>query len=161
MNHPAGSSSSPSARSSCFYLEARPELGYLPVKSEEYLKGYSIESLRDLEMVDLATDEMRDGYYFHHSIQTLFRLIYDGRQLAPDDAQLGLKDHEKQSIHDDFTIAPLKSHLFDPKGTPILSKVKLRNHILQQIIQRLSLAASSNTPSRNASKAYWPMKSSA
>ncbi|MEO8613697.1 MAG: hypothetical protein ABI600_01035, partial [Luteolibacter sp.] len=26
---------------SCFYLEARPELGYLPVKSEEYLKGYS------------------------------------------------------------------------------------------------------------------------
>ncbi len=127
---------------SCFYLEARPELGYLPVKSEEYLKGYSIESLRDLELVDLATDEMRDGYYFHHSIQTLFRLIYDGRQLAPDDAQLGLKDRDDQSIHDDFTIAPLKSHLFDPKGTPILSKVKLRNHVLQQIIQRLSLGSS-------------------
>ncbi|MEO8616629.1 MAG: hypothetical protein ABI600_15910, partial [Luteolibacter sp.] len=90
----------------------------------------------------LATDEMRDGYYFHHSIQTLFRLIYDGRQLAPDDAQLGLKDRDDQSIHDDFTIAPLKSHLFDPKGTPILSKVKLRNHVLQQIIQRLSLGSS-------------------
>ena len=126
----------------CFYLEARPELGYLPVQSEEYLSGYSIESLRDLEMIDLATDEMRDGHYFHHSIQTLFRLIYDGRQLSPGDAQLGLKDRDDQSIHDDFTIAPLKSHLFDPKGTPILSKVKIRNHVLQRIIQRLSLGSS-------------------
>ena len=126
---------------SCFYLEARPELGYLPVKSEEYLKGYSVESLRDLEMVDLATDEMRDGYYFHHSIQTLFRLIYEGRQHTSGDA-LGLKDRDDQSIHDDFTIAPLKSHLFDPKGTPILSKVKIRNHVLQRIIQRLSLGSS-------------------
>ena len=125
---------------SCFYLEARPELGYLPIKSEEYLTGYSIESLRDLEMIDLATDEMRDGYYFHHSIQTLFRLIYDGRQLSAE-TTLALKDHDKQSIHDDFTIAALKSHLFDPKGTPILSKVKIRNHILQQIVQRLSLGS--------------------
>ncbi len=125
----------------CFYLEARPELGYLPVKSEEYLTGYSIESLRDLEMIDLATDEMREGHFFHHSIQTLFRLIYDGRQLSPEKT-LALKDHEKQSIHDDFTIAPLKSHLFDPKGTRILSKVKIRNHVLQQIVQRLSLGSS-------------------
>ena len=125
---------------SCFYLEARPELGYLPVKSEEYLKGYSIETLRDLEMIDLATDEMRDGYFFHHSIQTLFRLIYDGRQLSAD-AALGLKDRDNQSIHDDFTIAALKSHLFDPKGTQILSKVKLRNHVLQNVIRRLSLGS--------------------
>jgi hypothetical protein len=126
---------------SCFYLEARPELGYLPIKSEEYLTGYSIESLRDLEMIALDTDEMRDGYYFHHSIQTLFRLIYEGRQLSAE-TTLALKDHDKQSIHDDFTIAALKSHLFDPKGTPILSKVKIRNHILQRIIQRLSLGSS-------------------
>jgi hypothetical protein len=124
----------------CFYLEARPELGYLPIKSEEYLTGYSIESLRDLEMIDLATDEMREGHFFHHSIQTLFRLIYDGRQLSAE-ISLALKDHDKQSIHDDFTIAPLKSHLFDPKGTPILSKVKIRNHVLQSIVQRLSLGS--------------------
>lgn len=125
---------------SCFYLESRPELGYLPVESKEYLKGYSIESLRDLEMIDLATDEMRDGYFFHHSIQTLFRLIYDGRQLSAD-AALGLKDRDDQSIHDDFAIAALKSHLFDPKGTQILSKVKLRNHVLQNVIRRLSLGS--------------------
>jgi hypothetical protein len=34
-----------------FYIEARPELGYVPIgKSEVYLKGYSLESLRELEM---------------------------------------------------------------------------------------------------------------
>ena len=122
----------------CFYLEARPELGYLPVKSEEYLKGYSVESLRDLEMIELETDEMRDGYFLHDSIKTLFRLIYDGRQHTEGDT-LGLKDHGQQSIVNDFEIAPLQSHLFDPKGTPYLSKVRLRNHVLQRVIRRLSL----------------------
>jgi len=35
-----------------FYIEARPELDYVPVKnSNAYLKGYSLESLRELEMV--------------------------------------------------------------------------------------------------------------
>jgi len=122
----------------CFYLEARPELGYLPVKSEEYLKGYSVESLRDLEMIELETDEMRDGHFLHDSIKTLFRLIYDGRQHTEGDT-LGLTDHSRQSIHQDFEIAPLQSHLFDPKGTPYLSKVRLRNHVLQRVIRRLSL----------------------
>jgi hypothetical protein len=121
-----------------FYLEARPELGYLPVKSEEYLKGYSIETLRDLEMIELETDEMRDGHFLHHSIQTLFRLIYDGREQSAA-ATLGLTDRASQSIRDDFTIAPLQSHLFDPKGTPYLSRVKLRNHVLQRVLRRLSL----------------------
>ena len=121
-----------------FYLEARPELGYLPVKSEEYLKGYSIESLRDLEMIELETDEMRDGHFLHHSIQTLFRLIYEGRRQSTD-VELGLTDRASQSIRDDFEIAPLQSHLFDPKGTPFLSRVKLRNHVLQRVLRRLSL----------------------
>ena len=45
-----------------FYIEARPELGYVPIrKSEMYLKGYSLESLRDLELTPLNTDQARDG----------------------------------------------------------------------------------------------------
>ena len=39
-----------------FYIEARPELGYLPTRSEEYRKGYSLESLRDLELIPLTTE---------------------------------------------------------------------------------------------------------
>ena len=45
-----------------FYIEARPELGYVPIRtSEVYLKGYSLESLRDLELTPLHTPQARDG----------------------------------------------------------------------------------------------------
>ena len=114
------------------YLEARPELGYLPVKSEDYLKGYSLESLRDLEGIALDTDQQRDGYFFDHSIRLLFRLIFDGH--SPD-GQI----HTDASIVNDFRIAALKSHLFDPDNAPIIKKVRFRNSILQQIVARLSL----------------------
>src|SRR5262249_27740326 len=41
-----------------FYIEARPELGYVPIqKSEIYLKGYSLEALRDLEVTPLNTPQ--------------------------------------------------------------------------------------------------------
>ena len=61
-----------------FYIEARPDLGYAPIEAEAYRKGYGLERLRDLEMVRLTSEESLDGYYLHHSIQTLFRLIRDG-----------------------------------------------------------------------------------
>ena len=61
-----------------FYIEARPDLGYAPVDSEAYRKGYSLEHLRDLEMVRLTSEESLDGYYLHHSIRTLFALVRDG-----------------------------------------------------------------------------------
>lgn len=115
------------------YLEARPELGYLPVKSEDYLKGYSLESLRDLEHVPLETEQERDGYFFDRSISLLFQLIFEGR-LPKAQSELGAT-----SIRDDFAIAPLKSHLFDPDNAKIIKKVRFRNHILQQVIARLSL----------------------
>ena len=40
-----------------FYIEARPELGYAPIAAEAYLKGYSLEHLRELEQVPLTTPE--------------------------------------------------------------------------------------------------------
>jgi hypothetical protein len=117
------------------YLEARPELGYLPIKSDEYLKGYSFEFLRDLELIDLHTDKDRDGLFFDTSIRILFRLIFEGR-VPGGQAELGV---EGKSIRDDFRIAPLKSHLFDPGHTPIIEGVKFRNHILQDVVRKLSL----------------------
>ncbi|WP_136797073.1 class I SAM-dependent DNA methyltransferase [Desulfosediminicola ganghwensis] len=116
-----------------FYIEARPELGYLPTESEEYRKGYSLESLRDLEMVPLTTEESRNGYYLYESIATLFKLLYDGFQPK----QL---DMYADSIHHTFRMAPLRSHLFDPAQTKILNKVKFRNHVWQRIIELMSLS---------------------
>lgn len=114
-----------------FYVEAREELGYAPMKSEEYRTGYSLESLRDAAEMDLSTEEDRNGYFLHHSLQALFRLIQDGwrHELKPE--QLG--DYN-------FRMEPLRCDLFDPSRTPLLNRVRLRNHVLQRVIELLSLS---------------------
>ena len=53
-----------------FYIEARPELGYAPLNSDAYRAGYSLERLRDLELVELATEESRNGFHLHGSIES-------------------------------------------------------------------------------------------
>ena len=66
-----------------FYIEARPELGYVPIaRSEVYLKGYSLESLRDLEHAPLNTERARDGLYFDQTLRRLFTLVAQGCGLA-------------------------------------------------------------------------------
>ncbi len=45
-----------------------------------------------------------------------------------------------QTGRDAFSMAPLKSHLFDPKHTALLAKVVFPNHLLQRIIQLMSLS---------------------
>ena len=46
-------------------------------------KGYSLEHLRDLELVRLTSEEALDGHYLHHAVQSLFRLVRDGFDGAP------------------------------------------------------------------------------
>lgn len=122
-----------------FYIEARPELGYVPMKSDAYRMGYSLETLRDLEMVKLTTEESRNGYYLHDSIQMLFDLIYNGFPPAKNAGEQ-LLELDGKPLHGTFQIPPLRSHLFDPKRTAILNRVRLRNHILQKIIRLMSLS---------------------
>jgi len=113
-----------------FYIESRPELGFIPDKSEAFVKGYSLETLRDLELMPLLTDNDKNGYYFSESISLYFDMIYNGR--------VSHKVFEgRKKI---FSISPLRSHLFDPAKTPLLNEVKLRNHVWQEIIQSLSLS---------------------
>lgn len=117
-----------------FYIEARPDLAYVPIQSEAYRKGYSLESLRDLEMVKLTSEESRNGHYLHQSIQKLFNLIHQGYQ--PEN-QLNLTSRDLGN--DSFLLKPLDSHLFDPAHTPYLNKVKFSNQTLQTIIRLMSL----------------------
>jgi hypothetical protein len=118
-----------------FYVEAREELGYAPMKSEEYRTGYSLESLRDAAESELTTEEDRNGYFLHHSLQALFRLIHDGwrHELKPE--QVG--DYN-------FRMEPLRCDLFDPARTPLLNRVRMRNHVLQRVIELLSLSRESH-----------------
>jgi hypothetical protein len=124
-----------------FYIESRPELGYAPMNSDEYLKGYSLERLRDLEMKNLTTEESKSGYYIHHSLQRLFSLVYEGYPEVKTNGQAHVDfDEEDAPERHTFTIEPLRSHLFDPRRTPTLSGVKFRNEVLQKVIRLMSLS---------------------
>ncbi|WP_287909198.1 hypothetical protein [Acinetobacter sp.] len=123
-----------------FYIEARPELGYVPIKtSQSYLKGYSLESLRDLEMVQLQSEQSLKGHYFHHSIQKLFNLIHTGKPHDQGDLALDGSYSAASTGLTGFDIHALDSHLFDPKRTAYLEKVKFTNQTLQRVIRLMSL----------------------
>ena len=121
-----------------FYLEARPELGYAPVEADAYLKGYSLEHLRDLEQLPLTTDESLNGNYIHETLKLLFKMIWEGFPVAGADGQ-----HDMLPTLGDntgFILPPLQGHLFDPDATPILNSVRLRNRVLQRVIRLMSLS---------------------
>ncbi len=124
-----------------FYIEARPELGYAPIDAEAYLKGYSIEHLRELEQTPLTTCEAQEGFYFNDSLKQLFGLIWQGYPRRDATAsQLDLGGSHDGLLDNGFTIAPLQGHLFDPARTPLLGSVKLRNSVLQKVIELMSLS---------------------
>ncbi|GLE84248.1 type II restriction endonuclease subunit M [Pseudomonas aeruginosa] len=132
-----------------FYIEARPELGYAPIDAEAYLKGYSVEHLRELEQTPLTTSEAQEGYYFHESLKQLFGLIWQGfPRRADNSGQMDLTAGNDLLLDTGFTIAPLQGHLFDPARTPLLGSIKLRNRVLQQVIELMSLSRGSNKRSR-------------
>jgi hypothetical protein len=122
-----------------FYAEARGgELDLVPMKNEAYRTGYSLESLRDLEQVPLNTPQAQDGYFIHTSLEQLFQLVNEG---FPPDMQLDLRESD-QPLYDNygFSVSGLRSPLFDPASTPLLSSARFRNLVLQEVLQLLSLS---------------------
>lgn len=119
------------------FIEARPELGYAPIKADAYAKGYSLESLRGIaERARAQSAEMDEGYFLHESINKLFHLIYEG---YPQNNDLFNKNGQAESLHNVFVIEPLKAHIFDPKFTPHIRRAKLRNSVLLRIIDLMSI----------------------
>ena len=115
-----------------FYVEARPELGYAPMDSPMYRKGYSLERLRDTELARLRTEKDLEGNHVQQSLELLFQLIREGY-----DPQA--RDRAGKPMHNTFRLRPLDSKLFDPERTPTLSRVRLRDKVLQPVIRLLSL----------------------
>ena len=123
------------------FIEARPELGYAPIRELSYLKGYSLESLRDIaDAVRDDVDEVGDGYYLHETLAKLYDLIYNGYPETEAEFQ---KVTGTDSIHDVFLIAPLKAHIFDPEYTKLINAAKLRNSCMLRIIDLMSLTRAS------------------
>lgn len=123
-----------------FYIEARPELGYAPMQARTYLQGYSLETLRDLEMIPLTSEEDRNGRYLHDSLNMLFKLVREGYK-GGEKIQSDWISGEQISVHNNqFKIPRLESHLFAAENTPYLNRVVFRNETLQQVIQAMSLS---------------------
>ncbi|MCI1896821.1 MAG: class I SAM-dependent DNA methyltransferase [Enterobacter sp.] len=123
-----------------FYIEARPELGYAPMQVRTYLQGYSLETLRDLEMIPLTSEEDRNGRYLHDSLNMLFKLVREGYK-GGEKIQSDWISGEQISVHSNqFKIPRLESHLFATENTPYLNRVVFRNETLQQVIQAMSLS---------------------
>ena len=130
-----------------FYIEARPELGYLP-DDDTWRQGYSLDSLRDLEMVRLTTEASQQGRYFHDSLQRMFGLIYNGHQISRQ------ADQYHESSGNAFTLQGLDSHLFDPAKTPLLNKVVFSNETLQQVVRSMSLTRPQKGKKRRGRVSY-------
>ncbi|MBN1600878.1 MAG: hypothetical protein JW915_04670 [Chitinispirillaceae bacterium] len=118
-----------------FYAESREDLDILPSKDDVYLKGCSLEMLRDLEQVPLNTASSQNGFFFHESLCLLFRLLNTGYR-------------ENDGANRSFKIRKLDSPLFNDTVIEILPKVKLRNVIWQEIICQLSLSKKQKNKAR-------------
>jgi hypothetical protein len=129
----------------CFYAEAHgAELGVLPINDDAYRLGYSLEALRDLELVPLS-EQSGEGTYFQTHLNRLFTLVHEGfhpLQQEDNPGQLQLQLAQQQRT---FELPPLTATLFDPKATPLLSRAQLSNRCLQKVIRLLSLSYDEKT----------------
>ena len=117
-----------------FFVESRPELKYAPA-TDDYLEGYALESLRDLEMTPLSTERERNGTYFQDTISRLFSFFESGTP-ATSTEEL----HDAEGDGNFFEIRGLPSGLFDPERMKLLSQVKFPNWVLQRVIELMSLS---------------------
>jgi hypothetical protein len=114
-----------------FYAESREDLEILPIKDSTYQKGYSLEMLRDLEMVALTTESSRNGFFFSKSLWKLFDFLHEGS-----DKKNG------------FEMRALDSPLFNNDALKHLKGIEFRNVVLQEIVVRLSLSERTKSKGR-------------
>jgi len=119
-----------------FYAEANPRLNLLDLKNPIYATGYSLETLRDLESAPLRTTVDRDGTFLWESLQQTLNLLCTGLDLADAEKGTGLR------------LPAVKVSLLDPKSTPILNALPLRNEAIQKVIRLLSLRSTGKSTGR-------------
>ncbi len=121
------------------YAEASPELGVLPVGERVYERGYSLDRLRELTLVELPGPAAEHGTHLYASLGTLFRMVdtgHDGGGTGPEAGDAGL------------TFSPLKADLFRPEATELIDAVGLGNAALQQVLRHLLLSKESRGKDR-------------
>ncbi|OXM52013.1 Eco57I restriction-modification methylase domain-containing protein [Amycolatopsis alba] len=122
------------------YAEASPELGVLPAGAPEYDQGYSLDRLRELIQVELATPQARSGTHLYESLAVLFRLVDNGH--AP------LTGDDESEATGGLTFNALRADLFQPAKTAHIDEVRLGNAALQQVLTHLLLSKESRGKDR-------------
>ena len=112
------------------YAEASPELGVLPVGAPEYERGYSLDRLRDLTLVDLTNETSKQGTHLYESLNVLFRLVDEGH----DNRSSGVEEHEGLAFRS------LRADLFLPQATNLIDEVALGNESVQRVLRHLLLS---------------------
>lgn len=134
------------------FIEAREELGFAPMKSDVYQKGYSLEGVRDVcEHVRDLSAEAAEGYYIDETISSLFEMIYMGYPDNPVEYKKALKIESPRHM---FTIEPLKAHIFDPQYTKLINEAKLRNITMLKIVDLMSISRPSSAKERKGRISY-------
>lgn len=135
------------------YAEASPELGVLPIGATEYAQGYSLDRLRELVQVELATPQARTGTHLYDSLGVLFRLVdrgHDPRRAAvPADSEAtdaALDDGS--AFGEGLTFNSLRADLFRPEATAHIDEVGLGNARLQEVLAHLLLSKESRGKDR-------------
>ncbi|TFC28306.1 class I SAM-dependent DNA methyltransferase [Cryobacterium sp. TMT2-18-3] len=126
------------------YAEASPELNVLPVGASEYEEGYSLDRLRELTLVKLATEQGENGTHLYESLAVLFRLVDRGHGVtAPSRTPLVEAVEtapEASDLRDGLVFNSLRADLFLPKATAHIDEVKLSDTKLQEVLAHLLLS---------------------
>lgn len=135
------------------FIEARSNLGFAPMESDVYKRGYSLEGLRDICETVSGEDsvEVQEGYYIDETISELFRLIYEG---YPGDEVSYQEAIKMGPLHDVFIMEPLKAHIFDPQYTKMINEARLRNVTMLKIVDLMSISRPSSSKERRGRISY-------
>lgn len=127
------------------FAEASPELGVLPIGAPEYAQGYSLDRLRELVQVELATPQAISGTHIFDSLSVLFDLVDRGHALrkpsTSTEAEQG--DADGSIAIEGLVFNPLRADLFHPAATALIDEVGLGNGALQQVLSHLLLSKES------------------
>ncbi|MBN9738712.1 MULTISPECIES: restriction endonuclease subunit M [unclassified Pseudonocardia] len=120
------------------YAEASPELGVLPAGAAEYDAGYSLDRLRELVQVELATPRAQAGTHLYESLAVLFGLVDTGH--APAVVTSESDDEDGAGPSDGLHFNALRADLFLPRATKFIDAVGLGNAALQKVLAHLLLS---------------------
>lgn len=119
------------------FIEAKPSLGYAPMKSDIYRTGYSLDSLRDIaEQMRGCMDEAGDSTYLAYTLRRLDDLVFNGYPKT-DEQFKGLSAEEATNAV--FMVPPLKAHIFDPERTALIEHAALRDSVMLRIVDLMSV----------------------